>query len=124
MSRYDKFFIVIKFFVQIKCEVYFIQKGYYRFRFDIENVELLQREEIEIVGKKYEVLFEKKCDVEKFKFFVESFLKLENIKYVVFILKMNVFYVQMKFELDMIRKDVEKIVCFVNEKFKESLFFF
>ncbi|WP_054841519.1 hypothetical protein [Thermococcus peptonophilus] len=121
-SRHDKLFIVVKPFAQIKREAHLIQKGYYRLRPDIENVELLQREEIEIAGKKYEALFEKKRDVEKLKSFVESFSKPENIKHVALTPKTNVFYVQMRPEPDTIRDDVEKIVRFVKEKLKESPF--
>lgn len=121
-SRHDKLFVVVKPFAQIKHEAHLIQKGYYRLKPDIENEPLLQREEIEIAGKKYEVLYEKKRDVEKLKSFVENMSKPHNIKHVALTPKTNVFYVQMKPEPETIEEDVQKIIDFVNGEIKENPF--
>jgi len=121
-SRHDKLFFVIKPFNDIRHEAHLIQKGYYRMKPDIENEPLLQREEVEIAGKKYEVLFEKRRDVEKLKSLVESMSKPANIKHVALTPKTNVFYVQMKPEPDTIEEDVKKLVEFTNREIKESPF--
>ncbi len=121
-SRHDKLYFVIKPFADIKHEAHLIQKGYYRLKPDIENEPLLQREYVEIAGKTYEALYEKKRDVEKLKSLVESMSKPHNIKHVALTPKTNVFYVQMKPEPDTIEEDVKKLVEFANRKIKESPF--
>ncbi|ASJ09432.1 hypothetical protein A3L11_09405 [Thermococcus siculi] len=121
-SRHDKLYFVIKPFADIKREAHLIQKGYYRLKPDIENEPLLQREEIEIAGKKYEALFEKRRDVEKLKSLIESMSKPHNIKHVALTPKTNVFYVQMKPEPETIGEDVKKLVEFTNREIKESPF--
>ncbi|WP_297066097.1 hypothetical protein, partial [Thermococcus sp.] len=95
-SRHDKIYFVIRPFSQIKREAHLIQKGYYRLKPNIENEDFLQREEINIGGKKYEALFEKRRDVEKLKSLVESLSKPQNVKHVALTPKTNVFYVLMK----------------------------
>ena len=121
-SRHDKIYFVIRPFAEIKREAHLIQKGYYRLKPNIENEELLQRETIEIAGKEYEALYEKKRDVIKLKELVESLSKPHNVKHVSLTPKTNVFYVLMKPEPDTIERDVEKLVRFVNEKLRESAF--
>ena len=121
-SRHDKLYFVIRPFADIKREAHLIQKGYYRMRPDIENEPLLQKELIEIAGKKYEALYEKRRDVAKLKELVESMSKPHNVKHVSLTPKTNVFYVLMKPEPDTIEEDVEKLVRFANEKLKESPF--
>ncbi|ASJ13854.1 hypothetical protein [Thermococcus radiotolerans] len=121
-SRHDKLYFVVKPFAQIKREAHLIQKGYYRLKPDIENEPLLQKETIEIAGKKYEALYEKKRDVEKLRELVGGLSKPHNVKHVSLTPKTNVFYVLMKPEPDTIEDDIERIVRFVNEKLKESPF--
>jgi len=121
-SRYDKLYIVVRPFAQIKREAHLIQKGYYRLKPDIENEDFLQRETIEIAGRKYEALYEKKRDIENLKELVESLSTPHNVKHVSLTPKTNVFYVLMKPEPDTIGEDVKKIVRFVNERIKESPF--
>ena len=121
-SRHDKLYIVIRPFAQIKREAHLIQKGYYRLKPDIENEAFLQKETVEIAGKKYEALYEKKRDIENLKEFIESLSNPHNVKHVSLTPKTNVFYVLMKPEPDTIDEDVEKTVHFVNQKIKESPF--
>ncbi|NJE53650.1 hypothetical protein [Thermococcus sp. 21S9] len=121
-SRHDKIYFVIRPFAEIKREAHLIQKGYYRLSPNIENEDFLQRETIEIAGKEYEALYEKKRDVIKLKELVESLSNPHNVKHVSLTPKTNVFYVLMKPEPDTIERDVEKLVRFVNEKLRESAF--
>ncbi len=121
-SRHDKLYIVVRPFNQIKREAHLIQKGYYRIKPRIENEELLQREIIEIDGKKYEALYEKRRDIERLRYLVESLSKPHNVKHVSLTPDTNVFYVLMKPEPDTIEGDISKIVRFVNEKLRESPF--
>ncbi len=121
-SRHDKLYVVLRPFANIKREAHLIQKGYYRLKPNIENEPLLQKEEIEIAGKTYEALYEKKRDVIKLKELVESMSKPANIKHVSLTPKTNVFYVLMKPEPETIERDFKKLVRFVNEKLRESSF--
>ena len=121
-SRHDKLYIVVKPFANIKREAHLIQKGYYRLKPDIENEPLLQSEEVEIAGKKYEALFEKRRDMEKLKSLVESMSKPQNIKHVALTPKTNVFYVQMKPEPETVENDVREIMEFLNREIKVSPF--
>jgi len=121
-SRHDKIYFVIRPLTEIKREAHLIQKGYYRLRPNIENEDFLQRETVEIAGREYEALYEKKRDVTKLKELVESLSKPHNVKHVSLTPKTNVFYVLMKPEPDTIERDVEKLVRFVNEKLRESAF--
>lgn len=121
-SRHDKLYFVIRPFVEIRREAHLIQKGYYRLKPDIENEPLLQKETIEIAGKEYEALFEKKRDIENLRELVENLSKPHNVKHLSLTPKTNVFYVLMKPEPDTIGEDVEKLVRFANEKIKESPF--
>ena len=121
-SRHDKLYIVVRPFAQIKREAHLIQKGYYRLKPDIENEPLLQREEVEIAGKKYEALFEKRRDLDKLKSLLESLPKSHNVKHVALTPKTNVFYVLMKPEPETIEESVRKIVEFTNRELKESPF--
>jgi len=121
-SRYDKLYFVVKPFAQIKREAHLIQKGYYRLKPDIENEPLLQKEVIEIAGKEYEALYEKRRDIENLKAFLESLPKPHNVKHVSLTPKTNVFYLLVKPEPETITETVEKIVRFTNEKIKESPF--
>ncbi|HDZ36187.1 MAG TPA: hypothetical protein ENH81_04670 [Thermococcus sp.] len=121
-SRHDKLYFVVKPFAQIKREAHLIQKGYYRLKPDIENEDLLQKETVEIAGKEYEALYEKKRDVENLKEFIESLSNPHNVKHVSLTPKTNVFYVLMKPEPDTLGEDVEKLVRFVNERIKENPF--
>ncbi|WP_297534936.1 hypothetical protein [Thermococcus sp.] len=121
-SRHDKLYFVIRPQSQIKREAHLIQKGYYRMRPNIENEDFLQREIIDVAGKQYEALYEKKRDVIKLKELVESLSKPHNVKHVSLTPKTNVFYVLMKPEPDTIERDVEKLLRFVKEKLKESSF--
>ncbi|NJE07369.1 hypothetical protein E3E31_02265 [Thermococcus sp. M39] len=122
VNRHDKLYIVIKPYSTIKREVHLIQKGYYRIKPKIEDEELLQREIIEVNGKQYEALFEKRRDVELLKEFLQGFSKVENIKHISLTPKTNVLYIFMKPEPDTIEEDIKHIVRFVNEKLKESPF--
>jgi len=121
-SRHDKIYFVIRPFAEIRREAHLIQKGYYRLKPKIENEDFLQRDTVEIAGKEYEALFEKRRDVEKLKELVESLSKPHNVKHVSLTPKTNVFYVFMKPEPDTIEEDVEKLVRFTNERLKESPF--
>ena len=121
-SRHDKLYFVIRPETQIKREAHLIQKGYYRLKPNIENEDFLQKEEVEIAGRKYEALYEKKRDVIKLKELVESLSNPHNVKHVSLTPKTNVFYVLMKPEPDTIGRDVEKLLRFVNEKLRESSF--
>lgn len=121
-SRHDKLYFVIRPETQIKREAHLIQKGYYRLKPNIENEDFLQKEEVEIAGRKYEALYEKKRDVIKLKELVESLSNPHNVKHVSLTPKTNVFYVLMKPEPDTIGGDVEKLLRFVNEKLRESSF--
>ncbi|CAD5244489.1 hypothetical protein [Thermococcus camini] len=121
-SRHDKLYLVIKPFSDIRREAHLIQKGYYRMRPGIDNEELLRKEVIEIAGKQYEALYEKKRDVENLKALIESLSRPANIKHVSLTPKTNVFYVQMKPEPETIGEDVKRIVRFANERLKESPF--
>ncbi|WP_461864691.1 hypothetical protein [Thermococcus sp.] len=121
-SRHDKLYIVVKPESKIKREAHLIQKGYYRIKPRIEDEELLQKEIIEIAGKKYEALYEKRRDVEMLRYFVEGMSKPRNIKHVSLTPKTNVFYVLMKPEPDTIEEDIRKVVRFVNEKLREGPF--
>ncbi|HIH72894.1 MAG: hypothetical protein PWP49_1318 [Thermococcaceae archaeon] len=122
INRHDKIYFVIKPYATIKREAHLIQKGYYRFRPNIEDEELLQREIVEVNGIQYEALFEKKRDVELLKEFLQGFSKVENVKHVSLTPKTNVLYVFMKPEIDTIEQDVRHIVRFVNESIKENPF--
>lgn len=119
-SRHDRLYFVVKPFSKVKREAHLIQKGYYRFKPKIENEPLLQREVIEVDGKEYEALFEKRRDLENLKALLESFSKPDNVKHIALTPSTNVLYVFMKPEPDTIKEDVEKIVRFTNEKLKES----
>ncbi|NJE02786.1 hypothetical protein [Thermococcus sp. MV11] len=121
-SRHDKLYIVIKPFSDIRREAHLIQKGYYRMRPGIENEDLLQKEIIEVAGRQYEALYEKRRDVENLKALIESLSNPRNVKHVSLTPKTNVFYVLMKPEPDTIGEDVERIVRFANERLKESPF--
>ncbi|NJE47905.1 hypothetical protein E3E35_10985, partial [Thermococcus sp. GR7] len=121
-SRHDKLYVVIRPFNNIKREAHLIQKGYYRLRPDIENEDFLQKEDVEIAGKTYEALFEKRRDVEKLKSLIEGMPEPHNIKHVALTPKTNVFYVQMKPEPDTIEENVKKLVEFTNGEIKESPF--
>ncbi|EEB74860.1 hypothetical protein [Thermococcus sp. AM4] len=121
-SRHDKIYFVIRPESQIKREAHLIQKGYYRMKPSIENEDFLQRETIEIAGKEYEALYEKKRDIVKLKELVQNLSKPHNVKHVSLTPKTNVFYVLMKPEPETIGKDVEKLVRFTNEKLRESPF--
>ncbi|WP_297514597.1 hypothetical protein, partial [Thermococcus sp.] len=121
-SRHDKIYFVIRPFAEIRREAHLIQKGYYRLKPKIENEDFLQRDTIEIAGKEYEVLFEKRRDVEKLKELVENLSRPHNVKHVSLTPKTNVFYVFMKPEPDTIGEDVERLVRFTNEKLRESPF--
>ncbi|ANF21783.1 hypothetical protein [Thermococcus piezophilus] len=121
-SRHDKLYIIIKPLSQIKHEAHLIQKDYYRMKPKIENEEFLQREIVEIAGKKYEALYEKKRDVELLKYLVESLSKPHNVKHVSLTPKTNVFYIFMKPEPDTTEEDIKKIVEFTKRKLKESQF--
>ena len=121
-SRHDKIYFVIRPESQIKREAHLIQKGYYRMKPSIENEDFLQRETIEIAGKEYEALYEKKRDIVKLKELVQNLSKPHNVKHVSLTPKTNVFYVLMKPEPETIGKDVEKLVRFTNEKLRESAF--
>jgi len=121
-SRHDKLYFVIRPETQIKREAHLIQKGYYRLKPNIENEDFLQKEEVEIAGRKYEALYEKKRDVIKLKELVESLSNPHNVKHVSLTPKTNVFYILMKPEPDTIGGDVEKLLRFVNEKLRESSF--
>lgn len=122
ISRHDKLYIVVRPYSQIKREAHLIQKRYYRIKPKIEEEELLQKDFIEIEGKEYEALFEKRRDVELLREFLQGFSKPENVKHVSLTPKTNVFYILMKPELDTIEEDIRHIVRFVNEKLKESPF--
>jgi len=115
-SRHDKLYIVIRPLTEIEHEAHLIQRGYYRLKPKIENEELLQRETVEIAGKEYEALYEKKRDVVKLKELVESLSKPHNVKHVSLTPKTNVLYVLMKPEPETIGKDVERILEFVGRK--------
>ncbi|WP_297421791.1 hypothetical protein [Thermococcus sp.] len=121
-SRHDKLYVVIRPFNNIRREAHLIQKGYYRLRPDIENEPLLQKEDVEIAGKTYEALFEKRRDVEKLKSLIEGMSEPHNIKHVALTPKTNVFYVQMKPEPETISEDVKKLVEFTNGEITESPF--
>lgn len=121
-SRHDKLFIVARPYSTIKREAHIIQKGYYRLRPNIENEPLLQRDEVEVNGKRYELLFEKRRDAELLREFLAGFQKVANVKHVSLTPSTNVFYVFMKPDIDTIRGDVEHVVNFVNEKLKENPF--
>ncbi|WP_457753608.1 hypothetical protein [Thermococcus sp.] len=122
ISRHDKLYIVVRPYSQIKRETHLIQKRYYRIRPKIEDEELLQKDFIEIEGKEYETLFEKRRDVELLREFLQGFSKPENVKHVSLTPKTNVFYILMKPEPETIQDDIRHIVRFVNEKLKESPF--
>ena len=122
INRHDKIYFVVKPYTTIRREAHLIQKGYYRFRPKIEDEELLQREVIEVNGKQYEVLFEKRRDVELLRDFIQGFSKAENIKHISLTPKTNVLYVFMKPEIETIGQDVRHIIRFVNESLKESPF--
>ena len=122
ISRHDKLYIVVRPYSQIKREAHLIQKRYYRIKPKIEEEELLQKDFIEIEGKEYEALFEKRRDVELLREFLQGFSKPENVKHVSLTPKTNVFYILMKPEPDTIKEDIRHIVRFVNEKLKESPF--
>ena len=121
-SRHDKLYIVVRPFNDIKHEAHLIQKGYYRMKPKIENEDFLKKETIEIAGKKYEALYEKRRDVELLKYLIESMSKPQNVKHVSLTPSTNVFYIQMKPEPDTISEDVARIIRFVNERLKESPF--
>ncbi|WP_297499512.1 hypothetical protein [Thermococcus sp.] len=121
-SRHDKLYIVVRPFAQIKREAHLIQKGYYRLKPDIENEPLLQREEVEVGGKKYEALFEKRRDLDRLKSLLESLPKPHNVKHIALTPKTNVFYILMKPEPDTIEESVKKIVKFTNTELKEGPF--
>ncbi|NJE31423.1 hypothetical protein E3E38_10250 [Thermococcus sp. 18S1] len=121
-SRHDKLYVVVRPFSEIKREAHLIQKGYYRMRPSIDDEELLKKEVIEIAGKKYEALYEKRRDVENLKALIESFSNPHNVKHVSLTPKTNVFYIQMKPEPETIGSDIERAVRFVNERLKESPF--
>ncbi|WP_457741442.1 hypothetical protein [Thermococcus sp.] len=118
-SRHDKIYFVIRPQNQIKREAHLIQKGYYRMRPNIENEDFLQKEIIEVAGKQYEALYEKKRDIIKLKELVESLSKPHNVKHVSLTPKTNVFYLLMKPEPETIERDVEKLIRFVKEKLKD-----
>ena len=120
ISRHDKLYIVVRPYSQIKREAHLIQKRYYRIKPKIEEEELLQRDVVEVNGKQYEALFEKRRDVGLLKEFLQGFSKPENVKHVSLTPKTNVFYILMKPELETIQDDIKHIVRFVNEKLKES----
>ncbi|AHF79753.1 hypothetical protein [Thermococcus paralvinellae] len=122
ISRHDKLYIVIKPYSQIKREAHLIQKRYYRIKPKIEDEDLLQRHFIEVNGKQYEALFEKRRDVELLREFLQGFSKPENVKHISLTPKTNVFYILMKPEPETIQDDIKHIVRFVNEKLKESPF--
>lgn len=121
-SRHDKLYVVVRPFSEIKREAHLIQKGYYRMRPGIDNEDLLKKEVIEIAGKQYEALYEKRRDVENLKALIESFSNPHNVKHVSLTPKTNVFYIQMKPEPETIGSDIERAVHFVNERLKESPF--
>ncbi|NJE61105.1 hypothetical protein [Thermococcus sp. 21S7] len=121
-SRHDKLYVVVRPFSEIKREAHLIQKGYYRMRPRIENEELLKKEVVEIAGRQYEALYEKRRDVENLKALIESFSNPHNVKHVSLTPKTNVFYIQMKPEPETIGSDIERAVRFVNERLKESPF--
>ncbi|AIF69167.1 membrane protein [Palaeococcus pacificus DY20341] len=122
INRHDKIYFVIHPYSKIKREAHLIQKGYYRIKPKIEDEEMLQKEIIEVNGKKYEALFEKRRDVELLREFLQGFSKLENVKHISMTPKTNVLYVFMKPELETIEDDTKHIVRFVNERLKESPF--
>ncbi|RLF86581.1 hypothetical protein DRN48_00135 [Thermococci archaeon] len=122
INRHDKIYFILKPYSKIRREAHLIQRGYYRFKPKIEDEELLQREIVEINGKQYEALFEKKRDVELLKEFLQGFSRIENIKHISITPKTNVVYVFMKPEIETIKQDVEHMVRFVNDKIKEGPF--
>ncbi|WP_175058880.1 hypothetical protein [Thermococcus sp. 2319x1] len=122
INRHDKIYFVVKPYAAIRREAHLIQKGYYRLKPKIEDEELLQREIVEVNGKQYEALFEKRRDVEMLKEFLQGFSKVENVKHISLTPKTNVLYVFMKPEIETIEQDVRHIVRFVNESVKENPF--
>jgi len=121
-SRHDKLYFVIRPLSQIKREAHLIQKGYYRMRPTIDNEDFLKKEVIEVAGKEYEALYEKRRDVELLKEFIESMSNPHNIKHVSLTPKTNVFYILMKPEPETIEEDVTRIIRFVNERLKDNPF--
>ncbi|ALV61877.1 hypothetical protein ADU37_CDS01780 [Thermococcus sp. 2319x1] len=122
INRHDKIYFVVKPYAAIRREAHLIQKGYYRLKPKIEDEELLQREIVEVNGKQYEALFEKRRDVEMLKEFLQGFSKVENVKHISLTPKTNVLYVFMKPEIETIEQDVRHIVRFVNESIRENPF--
>jgi hypothetical protein len=122
INRHDKLYIVVRPYSQIKREIHLIQKGYYRFKPKIENEPLLQKDIIEVNGKQYEALFEKRRDIELLRQFLQGFSNPLNVKHISLTPKTNVLYIFMKPEPETIEEDTQHIVRFVNEKLKESPF--
>ncbi|WP_457750859.1 hypothetical protein [Thermococcus sp.] len=121
-SRHDKLYFVIRPLSQIKREAHLIQKGYYRMRPTIENEDFLKKEVIEVAGKEYEALYEKRRDVELLKELIESMSNPHNIKHASLTPKTNVFYILMKPEPETIEEDVTRIIRFVNERLRDNPF--
>jgi len=115
-SRHDKLYVVVRPLSEIKREAHLIQKGYYRLGLDIDNIDVLNREIIEIDGKKYHALYRKRRDIDELKAFVERFKTPRNVKHVAMTPDTNVFYVQMKPDPETISEDAKNIVRFVNER--------
>ncbi len=119
-SRHDKLYIVIRPLNKIRHEAHLVQKGYYRLGLDIDNIDFLNREQVEIDGKRYDGLYKRKRDVEELKALVESLSRPRNVKHVAMTPDTNVFYVQMKPDPETIEGDVSKIVRFVNERLSKG----
>ncbi|WP_048146928.1 hypothetical protein [Pyrococcus abyssi] len=114
INRHDKLYVVVRPTFDIKREVHFLQKGYFRMKPRIEReIELLKGEE-EINGVKFEVLYEKSRDVEAVKEFISGFSKVKNVKHVALVPKTNVIYVFFKPEPESIEDDVRNIIRFVK----------
>ncbi|AEC52396.1 hypothetical protein PNA2_1481 [Pyrococcus sp. NA2] len=115
ISRHDKMYVVIRPTFEVKREVHFLQKGYFRIKPRIEReVELLKGEE-EVNGVKFEVLYEKRRDIEIVKNSLEKFPKIKNIKHVAIVPKTNVIYFFFKPEPETIDEYVNKMIRLVKE---------
>ncbi|AEH24204.1 hypothetical protein [Pyrococcus yayanosii] len=114
ISRHDKLYIVVRPSFEITREIHLIQKGYYRIKPKIENEPLLVRDVIDVGGVQFEVLFEKRADIERLVEFVKGFSNVRNVKHVSLVPSTNVIYVFLKPEPETIKKDVKNVLSFVK----------
>ncbi|MCD6420717.1 MAG: hypothetical protein J7L41_08425 [Synergistetes bacterium] len=107
-ARHDKLYVVFRPKRKVRTDIQIIRKGYYIFKPRIEEEPYLQKEVLEVNGKKFTIMYRERKEFDRFFKRIKDIFDMARVIHIALVSRTNVLYVFLRPSADDTPREIRK----------------